>query len=147
MHTTQRLLDELKRVYKLPSDYALAKHWGVSTQRVSKYRNGADTLGAEIAIRTARELGLDPGYVLACMQAERAKRTDERQAWERVAKRMAQAAIFLLCVGVTWWLDVDLETVAQAAVWAGGYTHYAKYAAAIAAFAVVLIFRSARPRP
>lgn len=146
MDTTASLVRALKARTGIESDYGIAKHLGVTKQTLSNYRTGVTAMSPEIGMQVADELGLDQGYVLACLAAERAKRPPEKEAWERVAKRLAHAAIFLLCVGVTWWLDVDLETVAQAATAIVGYTHYAN-SPAVALFAVLVIARALkRPR-
>lgn len=154
MDTTASLVRALKARTGIESDYGIAKRLGISKQAASGYATGRHTLGDDVALQVAAELALDPGYVLACMAHERAKRPPLKQAWERVAKRLAHAAIFLLCVGVTWWLDVDLETVAQAAFSIVGYTHYAHSEHYVCwagvAFAVALLLRAlqaARDRP
>jgi hypothetical protein len=49
-----------------------------------------------MAIRVAELLELDPGYVLACMAAERAQRPVVREAWERLA---ASLAVLVMAVG------------------------------------------------
>lgn len=146
MHTTVQLIEQLKDTHGLPSDYAVAKLLGISTQRISNYRNRSDTLGADLAIEVADQLGLDRGYVLACMAAERAKRTDEKRAWEALARRASHAAIFLLCLGVTSFFGWDLSTVAQAASVFYVDTHYA-HSGIAAAFALGLILRIVLRRP
>jgi len=100
MHTTVRLLDELGSKLGLRSDYAIAKHLGISTQRMSRYRCRLDALGPEMALRVADDLSMDRGYVLACIAAERAKRTDERKAWEALAKKAGIAATLLISLGI-----------------------------------------------
>ncbi len=96
MDTTGRLLDRMISERGLRSDYALAKHLGISPQRVSRYRRGLDTLGPELAMKVADELGIDRGYVLACMAAERAQGDAERRAWRRLAERAAGVAAGVL---------------------------------------------------
>lgn len=96
MRTTVDLLDAFKTARGIESDYAAAKALGVTKQSVSRYRRGDDTLGPDVALRVAHELRLDPGYVLACMAAERAQSEALRVAWETVAQRLAGAAAALL---------------------------------------------------
>lgn len=92
MQTTNELLDAVKSRYALPSDYALAGKLKVSRERVSKYRNRGDSMGDDTALRVAELLELDSGYVLACMEAERAQSDVTRKVWERAAERLAALA-------------------------------------------------------
>ncbi len=94
---TVEFLDAIREKYNLDSDGKAAKLLGVSRQRMSNYRNGHDTLGEEIALKAAELLELPQGYVLSCIQAERSKRPQVRDAWEKIAKSLAAslAAAFL----------------------------------------------------
>jgi hypothetical protein len=87
--TTVELLDAVKAALELPSDYALAHRLGVSRQRVSMWRTSREGLGDDIALKVAELLELDPGYVLACLAAERTQRPAVRQVWEKVAEGLA----------------------------------------------------------
>lgn len=146
MDTTETLVRALKARTGIDSDYGIAKHLGITRAAVSAYATGRHTLGEDVAIRVATDLGLDPGYVLACMAAERAKRPPAKKAWERVARRMAQAAIVLMVLGVTGALPegaaalqaIDFSTVR--------YTHYATHPAAWL-FAVGLLLKALRDSP
>lgn len=103
METTTQLLDKVKSRYHLPSDYALAKRLGMSSERISKYRRKGGALAEENALRVAELLELDEGYVLACMEAERAQSDAARKAWERLADRLKSGgtvAALLLLVAV-----------------------------------------------
>ena len=98
---TVELLDALKRAMKMPSDYALAKHWGIDLSLMSKYRNGRATLGDELALKAAEDLGLEPGQVLAWIAAERAERADRPEvarAWKRLAKAAEGAVVATIVV-------------------------------------------------
>jgi transcriptional regulator with XRE-family HTH domain len=103
METTKDLLDAVKARYKLPSDYALAAFLGLTRAHVSKYRCDRESLSDEKAMKVAELLGIDAGYVLALMAAERANRTHNEaalSAWSKVAERLktcgAAAALLLL---------------------------------------------------
>lgn len=99
MENTNELLDEVKRRHKIGSDYALAKRLGITRSVVSAYRTGKRNLGEDVAVTVADLLDVDPGYVLACMEAERTTHPAARAAWERMAdlvKRHGAAAIFVL---------------------------------------------------
>lgn len=97
MKTTE-LLDAVKAALDLPSDYALAHTLGVSRQRVSMWRTSREGLGDEMALKVAGLLEIDPGYVLACLAAERARRPAVRRVWEKVAQGLA---LVLLGAGLT----------------------------------------------
>lgn len=149
MDTTATLVRAYKARTGIESDYAMAKRLGITRQTASGYATGKHTLSNDVALKVAAELGLEPGYVLACMAAERAKRTEVREAWERVAKRMAHAAVFVMCLGLTYCLGWDLETAAHAVSFVVGYTHYAQSGAwlfaALLAARVCLKSRKRRP--
>jgi predicted transcriptional regulator len=90
MFKTNDLLNRLKAVYGLQSDYALAKKIGISRQAVSKYRTLTRTLDDCVAVEVAELLELNPFQVLASMQLERAERNkDEKMVsiWREYAKR------------------------------------------------------------
>jgi len=85
-------LDQLKAVHNLPSDYAISQRLGLSRQQVSKYRSGREAMSDEIALEVASMLDIDPGYVVACMHAERARDAGVRSVWEHVADKMSKMA-------------------------------------------------------
>lgn len=103
METTNELLDKVKARYGLPSDYALAAKLGMSRERISKYRTIGGALADENALKVAELLDLNPGYVLACMEAERTHSDAARAAWEKLAdfvKHHGAAAALLMLVAV-----------------------------------------------
>lgn len=100
MKTTTELLDEVKARYGLPSDYALAAKLGMTRAGISGYRTGRTKLSGAIALRVAELLDLNPGYVLASMEAERTRNEAERAAWTKLANLVkhhgAVAALLIL---------------------------------------------------
>lgn len=72
MNTTDRLLDQAKENLGITSDYALAKHWNLTTQRISLWRRGDSGLSDDRALQICEMIGTDPGPVLLELQAERA---------------------------------------------------------------------------
>ena len=86
--TTCEFLDAIKARYGLPSDYALAHFTGIGKAGISGYRKGKSRLDDANAIKVASLLELNPGYVLACIHAERAKSDDVRETWQRTAKAL-----------------------------------------------------------
>ena len=99
---TVDFLDLLKKKLELPSDYALAKRLEVDHTCISNYRGGKSAFDSNIALRAAELLGMPAGYVLACIEEERAERTKRPQvkaAWRKVADALAPA-IAILAVGI-----------------------------------------------
>ena len=96
MRTTVQLLDLVKKRLGGISDYKAAAALDVKTATVSLWRTGKSAMGEANALRVAKTLGIDAGYVLACVQAERAKSDQVRAAWKRVAKHFKPPAKALL---------------------------------------------------
>lgn len=97
MHSTHQLLDAAKARAGLQSDYKLGIALGLtSDSAVTHYRKGRSHPDDKTGRRLADLAGLDEGYVLACLHAERAKDEDSRQAWQRIAKRLEGIAAALL---------------------------------------------------
>ncbi|WP_120511971.1 hypothetical protein [Photobacterium salinisoli] len=76
MITTLQLLEELKRVRLLQSDYAVAKYLGITHQAVSRWRNGKP-MGEDLAEKIAFDLELDLDIVMLSNMAERRKHKRE----------------------------------------------------------------------
>lgn len=89
MQRTADFLDAIRVRYGLTSDYQLAKRLGVTHGAISHYRAGRSQLDDAMAIRVAGLLDLDPGYVVSCAHAERAKDDETRAMWTQLAKRAA----------------------------------------------------------
>lgn len=87
MEATLQLLEAVKRRHGISSDYALAKILGVSRQVLSSYRTGT-TLGDDMAVKVAEQLGVDPAAVLAAVAAERTKSAAARRAWGAAVKKL-----------------------------------------------------------
>lgn len=106
MKTTTDLLDAVKEKLGIKSDYALAAYMGVTRAHVSKWRCGRESLTDEKALQIAGILGIDAGFVLASMSAERAQRAHNdaaATAWEKLAdfvKHHGAAAALLMLVAV-----------------------------------------------
>ena len=100
LSTTVEFLDALRARLDIKSDYALRLSLDVTKAAVSDYRTGKSHFSDEVALRVAALLDLDPGYVLACIHAERTKRPLVRDAWEKVARGLA-ASLAAVFVGVS----------------------------------------------
>lgn len=79
-------LDAVRDRHGLTSDRKLAALLGIEQPRVSAVRNGRRRLDPEMAVAVAKALELPPEHVFAAVAAERAKRTEHRRIWERLAK-------------------------------------------------------------
>lgn len=109
MQTTVQFLDAVKAARGV-SDYALAPLLGVSKAQISRYRRRHEVLSANVGRRIAELLNLDPAYVRACAEAERAERAHDGQElamWQRVAARfsaivVAFAALAMLEPAPAW---------------------------------------------
>lgn len=124
MRTAAEWLDLARERAALPSDYAIAKHLGVTTQAVSKLRAGTIGLTEETATALAELADADPVTVYAEVKAARAKRTEQRAFWARVARGLAAGIILVISVGY------GAPEVRAAGLWGGisacaGYTFYA----------------------
>ncbi len=89
--TTKGFISALKKRYKLPSDYAVAKLLEIRKQTASRYQTQHAFFNEDIALRVAESLDLPPEYVLVCVAAERTKITTIKQAWHRAAADIMQA--------------------------------------------------------
>ena len=100
IHSTVELLDAAKRAQGVESDYRLAKLLGVKagSSVVGTYRSGRNYPDDNIAQRLADLAGLDRGYVVACIHAERAGE-GEGGFWHRIADRLRAAP----AEHVVWW--------------------------------------------
>jgi plasmid maintenance system antidote protein VapI len=103
MHTSITLLDALRAKFQLRSDYAAAKHLGVTNMTVNRWRAGG-AMSDEMAIKFAHELGLAPAYLLACMGAQRSDPdTEQSGTWRQIAdhfkdKVAVSALLAVLCL-------------------------------------------------
>ncbi len=85
-------LDAVKTRLRLPSDYALKRVLGVTTQQISFYRTGKGQFGDDVCLRVAEILDIPPGRVLADVAAERAKSEAVREVWRRLSAVAAGSA-------------------------------------------------------
>lgn len=95
--TTVRLLDAWKVKKGLDSDYKAAKELKVSLGTPSNWRHGRSHAKPALAVRMARDLGMDELPVLAAIEADRAHDGEDRRVWQRHGK----AAFMALLVGVS----------------------------------------------
>jgi plasmid maintenance system antidote protein VapI len=109
--TTDRYLDAVKSRLSITSDYALAKKWDVTPQRIGNYRRGESALSDERCIQVAEILGIPPENVLLEVQAERARKAGKdkvSEVLESVLRRLsatAAAMTFGLCLSAGFYAD------------------------------------------
>ena len=90
--TTTDFLDDIKTARNVTSDYAVAKILETRHSNISNYRNGKSRFDGVMCLKVAAVLGVNPGYVLACMEAERAKDEEVRKVWEKAAQVLEGAS-------------------------------------------------------
>lgn len=98
MQTTIDFLDALKARHSLHSDYSVAKKLGVTRTSISNYRSKRSFFDNDTAIRVARLLDIDPGFVVACCHLERAKSDDEKAVWTRIGGLFPKKLTDTLCI-------------------------------------------------
>ena len=98
MKTTIEFLDAVKAARGLTSDNQLAVFLGCSRQMIGLYRKGKDFLGDEMACKIASILGIDSGFVLACVAAQRSKIPEAKKAFEWMAQHLGGLAAALALV-------------------------------------------------
>lgn len=91
MKAIARYLDELIDQGTVKNDSDTARKLNLSRATVSKWRSGDRAPDDEEAVRLADLLGKEAGELLAECGAARAKTPATRQAWERIAARMAMS--------------------------------------------------------
>lgn len=99
--TTIELLEALKHRFadesgRPATDYRVGKILQVSDSTVPVWRSGRSFIGDEMAIKIAEILELDVQFVLASLQAERARRAQNvrvADAWSTIARRVAAVTI------------------------------------------------------
>ena len=89
-NTTTDLLDEVRKIKGLESDYAVAKLLDVRTQTISSYRTGRTQMSDEMALRATRVLGRAPAPVFAQLAAERAQDHEVAKVWADIAKLLSR---------------------------------------------------------
>lgn len=116
MKNANQFLNQILSRHELRSDYELANFLGITRSAVSRYRTKPEaTFDDEVACKVAAALDLEPGYVLACMAAYRAKSAEVRKVWVETAKRFASmtAAVLLAFVAIPL-LDYTVSSNAMA---------------------------------
>lgn len=98
MKTTVEFLDAIKGKNGLTSDYQLSKLLGCTPSAIGNYRHGKSMLSDEYALKVSDLLGLEGGYVLACIAAERSKNEKVKKAWAWWADHRLAAALAVVVI-------------------------------------------------
>lgn len=127
MKTTNDFLDELKKRKGFESDYQLAQELGWPTSRISHYRAGRRVLDDETAVMMSEILGVELGWMLTLLHAERAERlqqTEIAKALQRVARKVAGVVMpTALAIGAA---ALGMPSPAAAGPGAGAAVYYVK---------------------
>lgn len=96
------LLDQVLEKLDLPSDYALAKEWGLTTAGMSQYRTGKSRFDAYMLHRVAETLDKDPRELTAQRELSKEPTGERREYWETLLKKRSGAlsggAFIALCI-------------------------------------------------
>lgn len=114
MKTTNDYLDDIKALYGLPSDYAIAKKLDVMTSNIANYRAGRSRFDDFMALKVAELLGIETMEVIAAVNAERTKCPGVRDVWERVYNQAARGATLVLALFALY-LAPAVDATVQAA--------------------------------
>jgi transcriptional regulator with XRE-family HTH domain len=87
-----KLLDAVLRRLNLPSDYALAKLWGLSPAHISQYRSGKHRFDDYALNRVAEALDKDPRELIAQRELSKNPTGERRAYWETLLKKRRGAA-------------------------------------------------------
>jgi len=91
-------LEEVRKLTEKKTDYAVAKMIGIPQSKIIAYKKGT-TFGEGACEKVAQVLNIPLAAIMADMEAERAKRTTIREAWEKAADTLRNvAAVVLLMV-------------------------------------------------
>lgn len=88
MMDVNNLLDQIKYIHGLPSDYKLAQLLGITLGSVRHYRFGRSQPDDRVSALMAEALGLDVDVFVMEMAAHRAKSPESRAMWSRIAARL-----------------------------------------------------------
>ncbi|HZF30018.1 MAG TPA: helix-turn-helix transcriptional regulator, partial [Gammaproteobacteria bacterium] len=138
-------LDAVRAKHGLESDRKLARFLGIDRSRMPNYRAGRRKLDPDACVAVAKALELPPEHVFAAVAAERAKRTEHRRIWERLAK-LAKTAHVLVVVGVVAVGALGRPSSADAGAVLQQAIHYA-HCRAWAAIVAVAARRSSEASP
>lgn len=92
------VLDRVREVRGLKSDYAIHKAYGISVQKLANWRHGRNLPDENSCQTLADAAQIDPDVLIAQVHAMRAQDSAARAIWERIAERLQVAAHGLAAV-------------------------------------------------
>jgi len=95
-----KLIDEVLKRLDVPSDYALARRWGIAHNTVSQYRTGKRQFDAYMLNRVAEALDKDPRELLALQALANEPTGERRKWWETVLKKSNGATRLGVCTAL-----------------------------------------------
>ena len=109
MKTTVEFLNAVMQKHGIKSDNQLSIFLGCTRSAISGYRHKKTFLDDRLALKVADSLEIEPGYVLACIAAERSKDERVKKAWAWWAdhKSLAAALAVLAVLPFAPWIDQD----------------------------------------
>ena len=108
-------LDAVRAKHGFTSDYQVHKFLRIAQSRVSMYRTGRREFDSKTCHLVANALDVDPAWVMVEIQVERANRTEDRDAWQRVADLVKVAGVASV-LALAVFLEVDAPTLENAGV-------------------------------
>lgn len=95
-------LDRVRAEHGLTSDYQVGKKFQIPLSSISMYRTGKRQFDDAAAIKIAAALDEQPLYVIASVNAVRAKRSEVRDVWDYLAEvgKSIRAASVMVLFGV-----------------------------------------------
>lgn len=107
LDTSKTFVQKIKAKYKAETGetctpYRVAKILKLSPTGIYNFIDRDSVFDNETGYAIARYLGVDSGYVLSCLSAERSKSPEVKDSWVRVARLLeaytSRAAIIVLCI-------------------------------------------------
>lgn len=86
MHTTLQLCRAVQNRHNITSTYGLAKKFNVSISAAQHWIAKKSVFSTDNAIKCAELLELNPYYLMACVEHERAKTATAKKYWKALAE-------------------------------------------------------------
>ena len=115
----EQILDAYKSAKNYIQDKQIAHDLGISTQKISKIRNGERHLTENEALFLAEHIGMTEEEVLVYLAADRSKDHRAQRAWESIAKKFngqGLRAISMASAGLALVLMPDFAHASQCAL-------------------------------
>lgn len=103
MRTVAEVLDRVKQVQKVKSDYKLGLCLGIGESSLANYRHGRSFPDEKTCQILAVAMGEDPIILMVEMHAQRTKDDDSRAMWTTLARRLQMgfsSLAFLVMVAI-----------------------------------------------